>query len=192
MDDTSEQYLERKNIRILRPREWEDLLSVMKPYQKHQAEGLLFTGMRYVEAQRLQENPQWWDGRSYIRLPLGASLKVYARQAQRTIKLSELGTKRLPLFFKEDAKLPTLRTWNENLRRWGEQAGLGPQSTNMISAKTTRKTWESWLTESYPNNLDMITTRQGHTNAISMHHYVGIGFYPQEKTGMQKYVAGWL
>lgn len=55
-------------------------------------DALLLTGLRYVEAQRLQENPDWLDGK-FVHLPEYAQKKVKRQQRERWIRLSDKGRK---------------------------------------------------------------------------------------------------
>ena len=222
-----------KGVKIFRPAEWERLLETVSPVRKIQLQGLLFTGMRYVEAVRFQQNPDWWDGRSYIALPEGAAKKEKAEFSQRTIKLSKLGSDTLPLFLKEENRLPDRNTWDWIIKDACEKAGIefrGPRTKKIaeeriitrtpdgkiakdpetgkrmiqrvgerlipawsVNAKSTRKTWESWLAMVYGgNNLQLIQLYQGHNATTQSKHYLGLGFYPEDTEAMKKYVEGWL
>ena len=78
-------------VRILRPTEYEAISGEMPEYARILFNGLLFSGMRYVEAQGLQENSKWFDGSNFINLPKEASLKQKSEFRERTITLNELG-----------------------------------------------------------------------------------------------------
>src|SRR5579862_3978250 len=141
-----------QDTRVLRPEEYEQLRSILKPDFRYQLDGLLFSGMRYVEAVRFQKNPQWFDN-GFIMLPKGSMLKVKAKQKDRTVWLSKLGKKKVPLFLKSDARLPARQWFDPRIKIWAEESGLDPKE---LSAKSLRKTWESWLVATYPNNLTQI------------------------------------
>jgi hypothetical protein len=221
-------------VKIFRPAEYEALRTAMYPSVRIMLDGLLFTGMRYIEAQRFQEHPEWWDGRSYISLPEGAAKKVKAEFKSRTIKLSELGCKSLPNFLKKENRLPSRSNWDWIIRKWCIKAGIeyeGPRTKKIaemrvitkdpntgqimkdpvtgkrmiqrigtklrpiwsVNAKSTRKTWESWLATWYGvPSLTHIQLYQGHNAITQAKHYLGLGFYPEDKAAMQKYVEGWM
>lgn len=176
----------KNGVRVLRPSEFEKLKRELKTYQKHQLRGLLLTGMRYIEARRLQQNPDWFDGK-FIQIPDEGSRKDKMRYKERTIKLSSLGEELIPLFL-ETKNLPSNNGWNENLKRWAEKAGIGKEG---ISAKTTRKTWVSWLMTKYPKLQSHIFISMGHSKMTSIEHYLNMPFTERDKEAMEKYTAGW-
>jgi integrase len=178
----------RRKVRILRPFEYELLQTGLKPLERIQFEGLLFTGMRYIEAIRFQEHPEWLDDK-FIRLPEGSVKKKKTEFDERTIILSNMGRKRVPFFLKDNAKLSVRGSWDWILKERAKKVGLDPKG---ICAKTTRKTWESWLIDRYKNNTDLIAGSQGHTGTTQTKHYLGLGFYPEDSKGMERYVKGWI
>lgn len=183
-------------VRILRPREYEALRGAaarpVKRGERHLQNAtlldtLLLTGMRYVEAQRLQRHPEWFDG-NFIHLPSEAQLKVKCKQRERWIRLSSMGKAVLPYFFKT-RPLPSWKAWTLNLERWAELAGLDPAG---LSPKTTRKTWESWLVTCNPQHLALICLSQGHTEMTSLQHYLNMPFTEVDRLEMRKWVEGWI
>jgi integrase len=144
--------------------------------------------MRYIEAQRFQNTPSWFDG-DFINLPSSASLKVKAKQRERSIRLNQLGKQIIPFFLNSNVRLPSRQTWRENLRRWGEKAGLGD---DFLSPKSLRKTWESWLSFYYPDRVLEITLSQGHTSITSVRHYLNLSFTEEDKMLMKDFVGGWI
>lgn len=180
--------LSRKGVRILKPSEYEELLGWMPRSVQLQFNGLLFTGMRYIEAVRFQSHPEWYDGRSYIMLPEGAMLKKKSEFQERTITLNNIGAKHVKAFLHSAPALPTTQGWGQNLKKYAILAGISP---DMLCAKTTRKTWESWLANTYRDQLSYITSSQGHQESTSLRHYIGLGFYEDDKKAMLKYVGGW-
>lgn len=198
--------IHRTTVRILRPAEFERLYAVMKSNEKPVLAGMLATGMRFVEAQRFQEHPDWWDGRSFINLPPGAALKVLVKMKERTIRLSEWGRRQMPMFLKNAYALPARETWDWILKERCLKAGLqaeGPRTRRWrdhdamlpewsVNAKTTRKTWETWLFHYYHGSyISNIQLSQGHTGATQTAHYLQLGFYEDEIKAMGKYVDGW-
>src|SRR4030042_4736373 len=67
--------LGRERTRILRPCEYKILYNaVPKKEFKTSLNALLLTGMRYIEMQRFQKHPEWFDD-MFIHLPEEAVLK---------------------------------------------------------------------------------------------------------------------
>lgn len=179
----------RVNTRILRPNEFKALLDHV-PKTDHQTmlQTLLYTGMRYIELQRFQCYPSWFDG-DFIHLPQEACLKEKRTQQERWVRLNNQG-KMIVRYFRELRRhVPSSQSWNMNIKKWGEAAGLDPVG---LCVKTTRKTWESWLMFMYPQHVAMITLSQGHTQLTCLQHYVNMPFTELDKIQMQEYVAGWI
>jgi len=175
-------------VRILRPCEYEALREAAKKLENQvKLDALLLTGLRYVEAQRLQMHPEWFDGR-FINLPEHAQRKWKRKQRERWVRLNPLGQSILPFFFKAK-RLPSWKAWTLNLKRWAEWAGLDPVG---LGPKTTRKTWESWLVTCYPQHLALICLSQGHTELTSLQYYLNMPFTEVDKLEMRKWVEGWV
>ena len=179
----------REKTRILRPCEYKKLHNaVPKKDYKTMLNALLHSGMRYVEMQRFQKNPEWFDG-EFIHLPQEAIYKQKRKQAERDIILNPLGKNVISYFVDIKTKLPCWQTWKENLRRWALMGGINPVG---IGVKTTRKTWESWLLACYPNRITEITLSQGHTTVTSIKHYLNVAFTREDKRDMKDYIEGWI
>jgi len=179
----------KSGVRILRPSEYEQLREgAGTPENQTRVDALLLTGLRYVEAQRLQTNPKWADGR-FIHLPASAQRKVkrLQRERERWIRLSSKGASLLPYFFKTKP-LPTWRAWTQNMQRWAGNSRLDPIG---LGPKTLRKSWESWLVASYPERVLEVFLSQGHTQMTALSHYLGLPFTQTDKEGMKEWVAGW-
>jgi len=178
----------KNNVRILRPSEYKLIhRNLMKRHHKIFLDTLLFTGMRYVEAQRLQKNPDWFD-EEFIHMP---NEKYFAkrRQMDRVIKLTPRARQLMPFFLESKKKLPTKQTWGENLKRWAKNVQLNPIH---LCAKTSRKTFESWLLFYYPNNMYQVASSQGHTSTVSLGHYMNVGLTEEDRIIMKEFVEGWL
>ncbi len=176
-------------IRILRPKEYAALLNGCKRTDyRTMLQAMLYTGVRYVELKRLQSHPDWFDG-EYLHLPFDAVHKEKRTQMERWVRLNQTGKMVLEYFLRSDKPMPTYQSWSMNLKRWARNVKL--DSTG-LSSKTTRKTWESWLMFYYPNQLPAIALSQGHTQMISLRHYVNMPFNDEDKLLMKKYVEGWI
>ncbi len=175
-------------VRILRPSEYEQLRQGAETLQNQsRLDGLLLTGMRFVEAQRFQENPDWLDGR-FVHLPVLAQRKKLRQQKERWVRLSDRGRTVLPYFLKLQKPLPTWKAWTQNLKRWANRSGLDPVG---LGPKTTRKSWESWLVSSYPDRVLEVFLSQGHTQMTALSHYLNLPFTSNDKEAMREWAAGW-
>lgn len=179
----------RQGTRILRPKEYNALLQgCPKIDLKTMLQALLYTGVRYIEMSRFQRNPQWFDG-EFLHLPQEASKKKMRTQLERWVRLNNQGKMALQYFISLERSLPTYQTWQENLITWARRSGLDPIG---LCSKTTRKTWESWLMFYYPTQIAMITLSQGHTQIISLQHYVNMPFTQSDRLEIKDFVEGWV
>jgi integrase len=178
-----------KEVRILRPSEYELLRQGALDFNEGNAinlDGLLLTGMRYLEAVRFQDHPEWFDG-NFVYLPKEAQLKEASKQRERWIRISPEKVGDLRLFL-SNRKLPhAWSTWRENLARWALNVGLDPI---WLSPKTTRKTYESWLAKCYPERMLEIAQRQGHTSSTQARYYLNLPFLPGDVEAMRPYTRG--
>ena len=185
----------KNGIRIFRPSEYDALIdAVAKKNGKYKyieiLNALLYTGMRYVELERFQKHPEWFDKKTrVIYLPPEASKKKERKMKDRYVHLSFQGVTYIETFIRYVDKLPDRYTLNDALRYWGEKAGLGRKG---VTVKAFRKTWESWLVVSYPDRIDLITMSQGHTELVSMRHYLNIPFTREDKEEIKMRTAGWI
>ena len=85
--------------------------------------------------------------------------------------------------------LPSIQAWNQNLKRWAKYAEI---RDDYLSAKTTRKTWESWLCYYYPTRYVDVAMSQGHNSVTQYQHYLNMPFNEVDKLEMKKYVEGWI
>ncbi len=187
--DNKSLYLYVNGIRLLTVREYEALRAAI-PLDRHKAlfDVLIVTGMRYIEVQRLYDHPEWYNEQeNHIHLPEKAAQKVKKVQLQRTIFPLPSMFKYVLKDFWNGKKPPEETTWNKNLRRWSESINLNPYG---ISAKTTRKTIESWmLVCGVP--ITTVCLRQGHDSATSMNHYQGLAFSDDKKRDIKNKLAEW-
>lgn len=175
--------------RILRPYEFGLLREGAKRTEnKTLLDACLLLGARYQECQRIQDSPHWFDG-NFVHLPSEAQQKVKRKQVERWIRLSSMGKAILPYFFENKKRLPSIQAWDYSLIEWGKKGGL---DTAGISARTLRKTYESWLIFYYPEATNLIYLSQGHTTLTSLQHYINLPFLDEDRKDMKRWVEGWL
>jgi hypothetical protein len=163
--------------------------SISKNYLTTIFDVCLWSGMRYVEVQRLYDNPEWWlRARKAIHLPEEAQRKTKRKQRERYIHPIPPQLENILGYFFENKKPPSQSAWNENLLRWGEKSDLDIQG---LSSKSTRKSIESWMIAA-EIPLNIICLRQGHDSLTSMNHYQGLPFTEAEKTEIKRRLAGWI
>ncbi|MBO8183148.1 MAG: site-specific integrase [Archaeoglobus sp.] len=181
----------KEGVRILTPQEYDALRDAAnKHYHQIMLDAALYTGMRYVELKRFQEHPEWFHKeRRAIYLPPEAQLKKERKFKDRYVYLSNVGMYAIQYFLALKERLPSIQAWDKNLKRWAAKAGLDPAG---ISAKTMRKTWESWLVVSFPDKVPLICMNQGHTEITSMNHYMQLPFSKAEREEIKERTAGWM
>ncbi|MEL7664102.1 MAG: tyrosine-type recombinase/integrase [Methanosarcina mazei] len=176
-------------IKILTPEEYHKLrAAIPKDEYKTILDVLIVTGMRYIEVCRLYENKEWYnEKRNIIHLPPEAQKKHKRTQIERTIQpLPSMWNYTMTSFF-NGKKPPVESSWNRDLQRWAVLAQLNPYG---ISAKTTRKTIESWMISS--GVLESTTClRQGHDSLTSMRHYQNLAFNDDELRSIKKQLTEW-
>lgn len=171
----------------MRPVEWETLREALDPEMRRLCTAHLLTGMRYAELSRFRENLSWFDGK-FIHVPKGAMLKRMARQRERDIHLSDMGTTLVPDLFQVQTPLPSLPSFDMSLRRLSRRVLEG----HPVNNKSFRKTWESWLVFYYPSRAIDIALSQGHTTATQYAYYVNTPFTEDDRKQMRKWVEGWI
>jgi integrase len=176
-------------IRILTVDEYQKLEEAI-PKDEHKIilKVLLITGMRFIELQRLYDNPEWYNQkRNHIHLPPEGQKKHKRTQKERTIHpLPSMFSDTMKLFF-SGCRPPHESSWNRNIQRWSRIAGLNPYG---ISAKTTRKTIESWMVTA-GIEVTSICLRQGHDSLTSMNHYQGLAFSDSEQRDIENQLKMW-
>ena len=145
------------------------------------------TGMRYVELQRLHDNPNWYSkSRNQIILPAEAQKKVKQKLIKRTIDKLPSTFSYVFKQFVEGSRPPENSSWNRDLARWSRKACIEPK----ISPKTPRKTIESWMLKAGINEYE-IYSRQGHDPVTSLRHYQSLSFTDYEMRDIEKRLTEW-
>lgn len=176
-------------MQVLTPKEFEVLREVITDFErKTQLDFLLLSGMRYAEAIRLHKNRAWFSN-GFIHLPSEKGQRKKKRsQKERWVRLNKVGKDKTEAFL-HTRGLPSINGWNQLMLSWGEKAGIRDKE---LSAKTTRKTWESWLVHYYPNRYLDVALSQGHTAVTQLQHYLNMPFTVSDKEGMKPWVEGWI
>ena len=172
-------------VRVFRPCEVRALVSAIpKNEYKDKFEALLYTAGRYKELQWLYDNPKRFHSDSiHIR-----NAKAMSKEAYRYVHLNMQGQRAIENFLRSKTNLPTNQSWNENLKRWCELAGIKPYHA---CAKSTRKTFESWLIITYPHRTLEILASVGHSESTALKHYLTFPFSKDDKQDMLFYIEGW-
>ena len=177
-------------IRILSPFDYDLMEKVIdKPYLLTIFNIARWTGMRYAEIRRLYDHPEWvMTERKHIHLDSKAQKKVKRKALERHVPIPTQIENELKYFFKNQ-RPPTMQTWDENLKRWADKAGLGIEG---ISAKMTRASLETWMVAAGLDDRS-ICLRQGHNTITSLNHYQALPnlFTVSERLEIEKRLAGW-
>jgi len=152
--------------------------------------------MRLSEVKQLRDNPTIFDReRGTIAIRSG---KDRATQTARNICLSDKGKQAVEAYLKNPIVPGSPTAWQMNLIRWAERGRLAPlpghEATGNpygITVRTTRKTWESWLLAAFPDRLVHITLSQGHSETVSLRHYLNVSFTADERQDIKREVRGW-
>lgn len=173
--------------KVLTVEEYDKFIQAIPESKKAIFEINMISGLRYVELQRLYDNPSWYyRERNQIILPKEAQQKVKQKLPKRTVdKLPST----FPYIFKqfaEGCKPPERSSWNRDLERWSQKAGIHPK----IGLKTPRKTIESWMLKSGIPEIE-IYSRQGHDPITSLMHYQSLSFTDYELRDIKKRLTEW-
>ena len=151
---------------------------------------MLLTAGRLTELREMQINRQWFDfTNNSIHVKEHKIKRMERGVLDRYIHLSIKGSVIVQTFLHNGFKIPSYPTIQENLRRWATASGI---STESLSAKTFRKTYESWLVFSFPEKSLSILQSTGHTQSVALSHYLNMPFTEKDKLEMSEYVTGWL
>lgn len=172
-------------VRVFRPYEVRALVSsIPKNEYKDKFEALLCSACRYSELRWLYNHPKRFHGSSiHIK-----NTKSKVRDAYRYVHLNMQGQRAIENFLRSKTNFPTYQAWGENLKRWCKLAGIQPDHA---CAKSTRKTFESWLVISFPMRIFEILASVGHNENTALRHYLTFPFTVQDKQDMLYYVEGW-
>lgn len=114
------------------------------------------------------------------------SAKPKAKAKERWVVLTPDARTAVEYFLSGD-DLPHITNWDADLKRWATLSGIGPKG---MSAKCTRKTWESWLVSSDKNSMK-ICVSQGHTQMTALQYYVTLPFSDEDRESIKRYTKEW-
>jgi hypothetical protein len=173
--------------KVLTVEEYDNLIQFIPEKRRVIFELNTITGMRYVEVQRLYQNPKWYiQNRNQIVLPPEAQKKVKQKLVKRTIdKLPSTFPYIFDKFIK-GPKPPDRIAWFRSLSGWSKKARIEPK----IGPKTPRKTIESWMLKSGIPEIE-IYSRQGHDPVTSLRHYQSLSFTDYELRNIKKRLTEW-
>ena len=147
----------------------------------------VITGLRYVELQRLHDNPKWYnEARNQIILPPEAQKKVKQKLVKRTIDKLPTTFRHIFKDFISSPRPPDRTSWNRDLERWSIKANIAPK----VGPKTPRKTIESWMLKAGINEYE-VYSRSGHDPVTSLMHYQCLSFTDYEMRDINKRLNEW-
>ena len=173
------------DVAIFRPNEVRKLIyAIPKNVNRERFEVCLFTGCRYEELIELHKKVSIInDCAIKVR-----NTKAKAKTKYRYVQLNNQGLRSVDYYQRHKDSLPSRQSWNRDLKRWCELAGIDSAG---VCAKSTRKTWESWLVTCYSTEIERIFLSQGHSQFVALKHYLMLPFTDQDKGDMLFYVDGW-
>ena len=172
-------------VRVFRPWEIRKLIDhIPKVEYQYKFEALLYTAGRYREIQWLYKHPARLRGNSVHM----KNAKAMVNEAYRYIHLNGQGMRAVKEFLGCKTNLPTYQAWGQNLKRWCELAGI---PSDHACAKSTRKTFESWLIVTLPQRSLEVLVSVGHDDNTALRHYLTFPYTDADREEMKTYVEGW-
>lgn len=176
----------KNGVRIFRPCEVTTLVkAIPKVEHKTMFEALLFTGARFEEMKWLMKHPDRFSGETIKMI----SKKAKVRHKERYIRLNNNGKRAIEYLLRSKKNYPSRDGWNADLKRWCDIAGIDKEG---VCSKSTRKTWESWLSTMYPDKYQFIFLSQGHSDKVSIEYYLMLPFNEKDKQEMKPFTDGWI
>ncbi|WP_424353664.1 site-specific integrase [Methanosarcina mazei] len=187
MKDLSNGLVTPDGSKVLNVQEFDNFVLQIPKRYKTIFELNVITGMRYIEVQRLYDNPKWYsESRNQIILPPEAQRKVKQKLVKRTIDKLPSTFSYIFKDFINGTRPPDRTSWNRDLARWSAKAGIDPK----VGPKTPRKTMESWMLKAGIPEIE-IYSRQGHDPVTSLRHYQSLSFTDYEMRDIQKRLTEW-
>lgn len=187
MVDLSNGLVTGDGTKVLNPEEYDKFTLCIPKRYKTIFELNVITGLRYIELQRLFDNPKWYsESRNQIILPPEAQRKVKQKLVKRTIDKLPSTFSYIFKDFINGNRPPDRTSWNRDLERWSMKAGIEPK----VSPKSARKTVESWMLKAGIPEIE-IYSRQGHDPVTSLKHYQSLSFTDYEMRDIQIRLKEW-
>ena len=175
--------------RLLGPFELDKFISAI-PKLKHRTifNFYLWSGVRYIEGQRIHDNPGYYvQERQTRHLPKEAQKKEKQKIKNRYIPVKGVLTDTID-YYLEGSRPPSVQSWDRNLKVWAEKAGFNPYGFN---ARMTRKIKESYLLTAGVPEIK-VYLMQGHDPITSLRHYQGLAFTREEEAEIKRRVSPWM
>lgn len=172
--------------RILTAKEYDIFVDHIPNSMKSIFEISVITGLKYVELQKLYDNPQWYNKKANQIILLKETKN---KDDQKPLKII---SKLPPIFpnifsrFINNRKPPYRSSWNKDLARWSLYANISPK----VGLKTPRKTIESWMLKARFNNFE-IYDRLGCDSYSFYKKYQNIYFTEDEISDIDEKLIKW-
>ena len=190
-DSDEEKAVMKDNTRVLTPREYSKLKEHLTPSYIAICDVLLHSGMRISEFRRFCEHREWYDRRR--RCIDMIALKKKTVHKSRSINLTSSGVVAVDHLFKmldDNLQIPSRQAMTGVLQRAAVEAKL-PDGDKGICPKMFRKTWVSWLMNTFPALMFKIASNMGHTLAVMENNYSNLTFADDDAEDIAKFVKGW-
>jgi len=191
--EEKERILIRRKSRIFSPEQYMKLREQLNPEYRMICDGLINTGARMVEQEKILKHKEWYNPtRRIIDLPEeGAAEKHEMLTTDRTIYLTSRGVEAMDALYSSGVIGKKRSAFFQALKRAAVNAGMDARGVN---PKSLRKTTATWLMESRKElGIDTTDIAQslGHDVRTLMKYYAGTGFNAQERKEMVEYFRGW-
>ena len=199
-----------KEVAVFSPFEWRLIESKLNADYKIRFNFLMYTGMRISEARYVSKHPDCFreaneaiflpyiDGeRRPKKAPDGTLIppskeeklgKVRAKMKDRAVLLNDKGVAATNLFFDQHMGFPTYQAMEGALKRAARAADFDVRN---IYVKSTRKTWVSWLLNTFPEQEQRISLSMGHDRETMQYYSVVQGFKKDDYPDMRAETKGW-
>jgi integrase len=121
------------------------------------------------------------------------ALKKKTVHKSRSINLTSSGVVAVDHLFKmldDNLQIPSRQAMTGVLQRAAVEAKL-PDGDKGICPKMFRKTWVSWLMNTFPALMFKIASNMGHTLAVMENNYSNLTFADDDAEDIAKFVKGW-
>jgi integrase len=185
--------LTKNKVAVLSPYQWHLIEKKLNADYKIRGDFLLHTAMRISEAYYVARHPECFrEDHGAIFLPKVEGKEKFgkkrAKQKERSVLLSPKGVAAVKLFFEKDVGLPSYQAMEPVFKLAAKEADF---DTHYIMTKMLRKTYISWLINSYRERQSMIALSSGHSRETMDRFYITFGFRKEDVNEMKLEVADW-